>query len=394
MLRRKIFPVVALVVALWAALAAADPALAIWTDKTRLTTTPESEEYPRVAAVGCFVHVVWIDLTNRELHYTRSTDAGATWSTPRTLTTSPPGLPVIQAEIAVSGQRVQVVWQQGANDHASIHHRRSVNRGRSWRSPQILSAQGKASEQPTLAVDRGGAYVAWIQTRRGSDTKPVKLFLTRSANRGKDWAAPERLDRRSMGLSAPRLATGGGRLHTFWGRRVNVDGTWTLEILNRSSTDGGMTWSQRARAVEGSWRPSSVAVDGDTVHLLWDDAQYKLSYVEYQRSHDAGRTWSAPQRLDEASFASLGVSGDRLEAAWIRDWDGIGSLFYSRSRNGGRTWPIRRQIARTGRFPALAVASGKGQCGGAAHLAYGRNWAQDGLSFQEIYYKRNPKILP
>jgi hypothetical protein len=394
MLRHEIFPVAAVVVALWAALPAANPALAIWTHKTRLSTTPESEEYPRIAAVGCFVHVIWIDLDNRDLHYTRSVDAGASWSAPRILANSPPGFPIIQAEIAATGRRVEVVWQQGSYNQASIHHTRSLDRGSSWRIPQVLSTPGKSSEQPTLTVAGRSTYVAWIETRRGSDTKPVKLFLTRSQNRGKDWAAPARLDRRSKGLTTPRLATGGGRLHAFWGRRVNSDGAWTLEILNRASSDGGATWSPRTRAVADGWRPSSVAVVGDTVHLLWEDVQYKLAHIHYQRSDNAGQTWSKHQELDRASFASLGVSGERLEAAWIRDWDGTGSLFYSRSRDGGRTWPIRRQIARAGRFPALTVAGGRGRCAGAAHLAFGRNWAQDGQPRQEIFSKRSPKILP
>jgi hypothetical protein len=392
MLRRTIHPAVALAVAFLTALTAAPPADAVWTNKTRLTWTAESEEYPRIAAVECVVHVVWIDLDKRDLHYTRSSDAGATWSEPRILATGS-GVPIIQAEIAASGRQVHVVWQQGASDQARIHHRRSTNRGKSWRRPRSLSTAGKASEQPTVAVDGKGVHVAWIQTRHGSDTKPVKLFMTRSQNRGKDWTSPERLDRRSLGLATPLLATGGGRVHFFWGRRVYVDGTWTLQVLSRSSTDGGSTWSPRRQVVGEGWRLSSVAVDGHTLHLLWENGQYKLSWVEYQRSHDAGKTWTEAQRLDEGSLASLDVLGDRLEAAWVRDWDGTGPLIYSRSTDGGRTWPIRRQIGRVTRFPNLTLAGGQGRCAGAAHLTYGKKWVRDELSFQEIFHRREPQRL-
>jgi hypothetical protein len=392
MLRHRPFRFV-LSLTLLGALAVAHPALAVWTHKTRLTRTPESEEYPRITAVGCFVHVVWIDLDNRDLHYARSADAGATWSTPQILVTSPPGLPVIQAEIAATGRQMHVVWQQGAYDQASIHHRRSENRGKTWGRPRILSTPGRASEQPTMAVDGRAVHVAWIQTRAGSDTKPVKLFVARSLDRGKHWEKPRRLGRRSIGLSSPVLAAGGGRLHVFWGHRPL--GAGPSQIFNRSSADHARSWSPRRVAVENDgWFPSSIAISGDTVHLLWAKYQYKLAHVEYQRSSDAGRSWSAPQQLDDGSVASLGVSGDRIEAVWARDWDGAGPLIYSRSDDGGTSWPVRRQIGRSGRFPALAVATGQGRCAGAAHLAYGKTLIRNEQFLREIFHKRSPKILP
>jgi hypothetical protein len=303
------------------------------------------------------------------------------------------GLPVFDSQIAAFGRQVQVVWQQGAYDQASIHYRRSVNRGRSWRSPKMLSAPGRSSEQPTLAVDGNSIHVAWLQTRRGSDTKPVKLVLIHSENRGKSWDVPRQVDRRSIGLSSPVLAAGADRLHLFWGRRRQS--TRNYQIFSRASTDQGRSWSRRGIAVaKDGWRPRSVGINGDTVHLLWAKYQYKLAHVEYQRSEDAGKTWSIPQELDEGSAASLAVLGDRIEAVWARDWDGVGPLIYSRSRDGGRTWPIRRQIGRYVRFPALALAMGDNLCAGALHLAYGKHWHLDGGQLvQEIYYRRHPRKL-
>jgi hypothetical protein len=251
--------------------------------------------------------------------------------------------------------------------------------------------------QPTLAAEEDSVYVAWIRTRRGnSSTKPAKLFFVRSSNAGEDWSRPRRIGRRAKGLSTPRMASDGSRLHLVWGRRENRDGTsLILEILHRSSADGGTTWSERNQPVQRLGHlPWSVVADGDTVHLLWGRFTFKEARVEYQRSTDLGRTWSARITLDDqGSSAALSASGRSLDSVWIHDLHGTGPVIHRRSRNGGITWSPSKQLSESGRLPTLTTVDDGEACGGATHVLWARHLAQDGLSFQEIYHRRHPRYL-
>lgn len=367
-------------------------AFGLWTRKARLTRTPDEEAYPRIAVAGCTVHVVWIGLTNRDLHYTRSLDAGETWSAPRILAAAD-GTPVMQAEIAAFGRDVQIVWQQGAYDQARIFHRQSGTSGRSWRPTTQLSPASRSSEQPALAVGDNNVYVAWIQTRRGSDTKPVKLFLAHSPDEGRSWAQPRQVDSRSISLAAPRLAAAQGQLHLLWGRHIRLEDSWDLDIFHRSSSDGGLTWTPRVVVVDGGWRVSTVAADGETLHLLWEDASYKLSNMMYTRSLDGGTSWSQSHWLDQAAFGAIGADGPTLEAVWINNYQGGGFLTHRRSESGGARWGVIRDLGKRAYTPALAMTREGEACGRATHIVYARRWWKDDRTLQEIFYRRHPRRL-
>ena len=384
-----------LATALLGALASSDPTLALWTHTTRLARTPLPEDRPRVAVAGCMVHVAWIDHLHDELHYTRSMDGGETWSTPRLVGASP-GSPIRALEIAASGPQVHLVWEQGPSHRPGIHYRRSTNGGTSWRPARRLSPVARTAQEPTLAAEEDNVYVAWIRTRRGNSTKPAKLIFLHSANRGKDWSPPRRVDRRAKGLSTPRITSDGGRLHLVWGRRENRGGTsLILEILHRSSADGGSTWDERNQPVKRlGFLPWSVAANGDTVHLLWGRFGYKESRVEYKRSTDMGQTWSPAITLDdEGTSAALSASGTSLDTVWIHDLRGTGPVVHSRSGNGGITWSPKKRLFVSGRQPTLATADEDQACGGATHVLFARHLVKNGNSFQEIYHRRHPRYL-
>jgi Neuraminidase (sialidase) len=116
-----------------------------------------------VAASGSNRFVVWQDDTpgNNEILFRRSTDNGATWKPVVNLSSNPGSSH--DAQIAVSGSRVYVVWsQENAEQTTSdIFIRRSTDNGASWGSKINLSDNAGFSDFPLIRTSSDNVYVAW-----------------------------------------------------------------------------------------------------------------------------------------------------------------------------------------------------------------------------------------
>jgi hypothetical protein len=189
----------------------------------------------------------------------------------------------------------------------------------------------------------------------------------------------------------PSLAVDGNNIHVTW--QDNRDGI--NEIYYKRSIDNGETWSNDTRltiADSDSYAPS-LAVDGNNIHVTWvDDRDDGISEIYYKRSIDNGETWSNDTRLtidDPDSYApSLAVDGNNIHVTWVdnRD-DSISEIYYKRSIDNGETWgdDIRLTIDDSySRYPSLAVDVNN------IHVT----WVDNRDGNYEIYYKHKKNLPP
>lgn len=181
------------------------------------------------------------------------------------------------------------------------------------------------------------------------------------------------------------------------------------EVYYRRSTDGGLTWSDEVRLSpldnRDSRRPA-IAVNGNTVHVVWDDARdygspTLLGEIFYRRSTDGGANWRAEQRLTTADNGQsicpdIGVSGNYVHVVWHdqRDYASPtckGEIYYKRSSDRGANWGNDTRLtnsAAASERPRIAVV------GQWIHLTWwdtrdsvGDPCDQDTF-LAEVYYKR------
>src|SRR5437773_1795252 len=222
-------------------------------------------------------------------------------------------------------------WGHGPGANG-IYVRHSADGGKTWdREPVAVMAwtgdepEVKLEDMPRIWADaqaksphRGNLYIAWIEWQID---KSIVLF-SRSTDGGKTWAAPYRISTKAgyprddngavvgiIGTVAPD-----GTQYVVWNEGLNVtlaisrDGGKTFEP-SRPIFDVGPPYFGGAGGIPGVSRAMGfpqIGIDGQrgTLYVTWSDFRNGDVDVFISRSPDAGRTWTAPMRVNDDAVHS------------------------------------------------------------------------------------------
>jgi hypothetical protein len=101
----------------------------------------------------------------------------------------------------------------------------------------------------------------------------------------------------------PRIACSGEGIYAVWADYS--DHVW--QIMFRRSNDQGATFGdiqQISSSSTGAWHPD-IAIDGDTVVVVWEDYRDDNGEIYFIGSQDDGLTWSPETRLTAADAFSI-----------------------------------------------------------------------------------------
>lgn len=191
----------------------------------------------------------------------------------------------------------------------------------------------------------------------------------------------------SIPTSLHTIAVSGDSVHIVW----YDDRSGEKEIFYKRSIDRGLTWGEDIRLTNRdsvSVHPS-IAVAGSVVHVAWTDylGSSITGEIYYKRSTDGGNTWGEDTRLsDNPGYYTwapcMAVSGSTIHLVYYTYLTGSGEIFYLRSTDSGLTWEPVVQLTNA---PALSNWPSICAVGTVLHVAwYDR---RDGNS--EIYYKKS-----
>ncbi len=300
----------------------------------------------QIAASGSNVYVVWPGrFANgvQAILLLRSSDGGATFSSPINLSDALPSDSPDFPRIAVSGSSVYVTWSPHDYQGGGPYFRRSTDGGATFASSLDLSPQqGRTTVSggnTLLAVSGANVYIAWENDM--SPTNAYQIFLRRSTDGGATFEEEKNLSPGQFngGLA---LSVDGLLVSLCWSQSVVT----SADVFCRTSQDGGSNWGAMLQVSDtGSAAGPVVRTWGTNVYVAWTDGRGSDAFnheILYRRSTDGGITFGPIANLsnndESSSWPSLVVSGSTLFVVWHDLTPGNWDLLYRRSLDAGATF--------------------------------------------------------
>ena len=177
-----------------------------------LATAPLTE-----SSVGFAIYVVWDDKVDGKgvIRFSRSTDAGATFSEPTRVSRGPGA--ATESHIATdSAGRIHVVWADDSNGDVQAFCSRSTDRGDTFSEPtNVSSIRGGEVHKPSVTAFENTVYLAFNE-----DLRNKQVFLATSKNGGTSFSDIVQVSNANPATgrahSPAMVVDPGGRLHICW----------------------------------------------------------------------------------------------------------------------------------------------------------------------------------
>jgi hypothetical protein len=284
-----------------------------------------------------------------------STDGGATWSTPREVTTATSASDFPDKEfmdVDPETGRIFISWTNfGAGTTMRVTY--SDDQGLTWNGPTVFASSGQGSIPRAMGNGSPNVYIAWLSSGT--------IQFVRSTDNGVTWSAPTAI---VSGLGTPLNPFGSDRIHGFPSMAIdhttgNVYVVYAArnlapdfsEIYFIRSTDGGLTFSNpiTINALPGSDRAQyfpwvSVNEDDGRIDAIWYDqilgtGTSDITDVFHTHSYDGGLTWVCPTPLTDTRFhAEYGNTTSQPNMGDYNQCVSDGNLYTSFAKTGAASY--------------------------------------------------------
>lgn len=243
----------------------------------------------------------------------------------------------------------------GARGPVVLQAAASADRGKTWTEPQDLKPPEQRLDFPylsdtpiALSGDGQRAYVAWDRANRSPESRPgSSVEFAVSDDGGRTWQPPVTLSDSAFWAPKVFAARKGARVTVVWADCDDCeDGFGEVQILARTSRDGGRSWSRPGAVAKGpgdnlAW-DATASDDARRVTVVWTRSarpaptKAARDVLESATSRNGGRSWAKPRTVSKrySGAPDVAVSGDgRRKAVIWSEW----------SKDGGR--PLRTRVS-------------------------------------------------
>jgi hypothetical protein len=304
-------------------------ACAAWSASIDVSNTADDSYYPVMAVDSSTAYIAWEEHTpgNAEIFYSNSTDGGATWSTPVNVSSNSGDSWV--PTIAVDSGTIYLAWTDFTPGNWEVFYSNSTDGGATWSAPVNVSENAGTSFRPSMALDSGAIRLAWFDDAPGN----AEIFYSNSTDGGATWSAPVNVSNTAAASNNPSIAVAAGAIHIVWAD----DTPGSREIFYSNSVDGGATWSTPINLSNNpSWSADPVmAVNSSAIHVAWWDDAPGTGDIFHLNSTDGGVTWNTRSDVSNngapSSGPAIAVDPDTVHIVWMDNTLGNFEIFYSKS---------------------------------------------------------------
>jgi peroxiredoxin len=320
---------------------------ATFTTAKNLGNSTEDSANANVAISGNNVYVVWESVnmnstagaSNSEIMFARSSDSGATFTSPKSLSNNAGNS--ANPNVAISGNNVYVAWEDNSAGGTEIIVTRSANNGANFGPPRNISNSPGESFNPRIAISGNNVYIVWVDYSLGNSTKS-DIMLIRSTNSGANFASAEKLSDSTGEASDPIIAVSESDVYVVWEESTTETGNGEIKFARSSDGGASFTSTSNLSSNNGISFDPRIAVSGNNVYVVWEDTTTTTaegsSDIFLARSTNNGATFGKVQNLSNNPVESfnpyIAASGSKLFVVWSDDKDGDAEIvFTDKTRN-------------------------------------------------------------
>jgi len=208
---------------------------------------------------------------------------------------------------------LHLVWK----DANTLRHGHQKQTG-IWMIQSLASSGQGAVIKPTITLVGGDTLLISWSEQVGLHRQ--RVAFTTSDDLGASWSTPSwvspaGVDARSVSLSASKGAAGGEPFAAIsWYDSENS----TMAVSTWTNTSGWTT-PQNPVDADGVAKDGSIASQGKTLLLTWEDDRTAHTHIRYAISHDSGANWGSDTLLGVSWPGVLNSQGGDPSAAFGPD---------------------------------------------------------------------------
>jgi hypothetical protein len=236
-----------------------------------------------------------------------------------------PGDQVHSHVAASDGNNVYVAYTSEINGQSSILFTRSTDRGASFSTPISVSndqASGSFSFLNAIAANGNNVYVVWTRVTNNAED----IYLAKSTDGGVTFSNPIQVESGGNGRS-PAIAVSGNNVYVVWQDFTTSPSSLEPEIFFSASIDAGATFSAPidiSNTAGPLSKNPSIAANGNNVYVVWADCSTNSlnCRISYAKSNNVGDTFTTPVTISdlESSLPDVAVLGNTVYVVYGRSF--------------------------------------------------------------------------
>lgn len=284
-----------------------------------------------IAVDGANIYISYRDLSNGNLKFAKSVNSGSTWLASNIKVVDATDDVGTGTSLAVIGSNIYIAYLDQTN--YNLKFTKSTDSGATWPAAAIktVDSAGNVGQSPSIAVNGSNIYISYY------DITNEDLKFAKSVDDGATWlpANIKTVDSTNNTGNYSSIAVDGTYVYISY-NLVSFD---CLKFAK--SIDSGATWSKEIIDSSGQvGRYTSLKADGSIIYIAYWDLTNKS--VKFAKSSDRGDTWPSNNfKLIDPSgntgqFSSLAFYSNNV---YISSYDEINQdCMFIRSTDAGTTW--------------------------------------------------------